>query len=62
MTYPVIGSRYSGPDFDRPCLRQMPREWVLEIDRPKQEPALWVKIVLLLWLIIGLVQIAKGVV
>lgn len=33
---PVIGSNYSGPAMDRPCLRQMPREWVLDTG-PKPE-------------------------
>lgn len=26
----AIGSKYEGPSWDRPCLRQMPREWQLE--------------------------------
>lgn len=30
MSYPEIGSRYTGPALDRPCLRQLPREWHLE--------------------------------
>lgn len=25
-----IGSRYQGVPFDRPALRQMPREWIIE--------------------------------
>ena len=28
--YPVIGSKYTGEPLDRPCLRQLPRGWVLE--------------------------------
>lgn len=29
----LIGSRYTGPAFDRPCLRQMPREWSLATEQ-----------------------------
>lgn len=25
-----IGSKYTGPSFDRPCLRSLPRGWILE--------------------------------
>ena len=25
-----IGCKYDGPSLDRPCLRQLPRHWVLE--------------------------------
>lgn len=41
-----IGSRYHGPDLQRPALRQMPREWVLEGARkPKRlSPDAWVLI------------------
>ena len=28
-----IGSKYEGPPLDRPCLRQLPRGWVLEESR-----------------------------
>ena len=62
MSKVQIGSRYDGPCFDKPCLRQMPRHWQIEEAKPpKQEAALWLKVVLLAWLILGLVQIAKGV-
>jgi hypothetical protein len=39
-----IGSKYEGPSWDRPCLRQMPREWTLEETRKTwwQVIALWV--------------------
>lgn len=36
--YPQIGSKYTGPDYDRPCLRQLPSGWVLE---EAQAPAPW---------------------
>ena len=56
-----IGSKYDGPCFDKPCLRQMPRHWILEEARPKpKEPAKWLKIILLVWLILGIVQLAKA--
>ena len=29
---PIIGSKYTGPAFDRPALRQMPRDWKLEVE------------------------------
>ena len=29
--YPVIGSKYTGPELDRPCLRRLPRGWVLDL-------------------------------
>ena len=31
MSYPEIGSKYTGPALDRPTLRQMPRHWQLEV-------------------------------
>ena len=34
-----IGSKYSGPSLDRPCLRQMPREW--ELEETKKPPTNW---------------------
>lgn len=56
-----IGSKYDGPCFDKPCLRQMPREWILEESRQEpRDPAMWLKILLLVWLIFGVAQLAKG--
>lgn len=34
----VIGSKYNGPVLDRPCLRQLPRGWVLEETKPVKKP------------------------
>lgn len=45
MTCPVIGSKYDGPPLDRPCLRAMPKGWVLHVER---EPSV-------LWPIVGIV-------
>ena len=56
-----IGSKYEGPCYDRECLRQMPRHWVLEEARPRpNETAKWLKLVLLAWLILGIVQLSKA--
>lgn len=38
----AIGSKYNGPALDRPCLRQMPREWTLTTER-KKAPAWWTR-------------------
>lgn len=39
-----IGSKYTGPCWDRPALRQMPRHWVLEETKKGwvETLALWV--------------------
>lgn len=37
---PIIGSKYTGPDFDRPALRRLPSGTVLEESR-KPLPAWW---------------------
>lgn len=31
---PQIGSEYDGPCFDRPCLRQLPEHWQLDLPQP----------------------------
>ena len=31
----IIGSKYEGPSWDRPALRQLPRYWVLEETRDR---------------------------
>jgi hypothetical protein len=51
----AIGSRYEGPAFDRPALRQMPRHWVLEESKPRPRfvmtPDRWVAVAVALgWL------------
>ena len=33
MTYPIIGSKYTGPALDRPALRRLPAGWELEQER-----------------------------
>lgn len=45
-----IGSKYEGPSLDRPCLRQLPRHWVLSTEEPIRprwwhKPDAWVGIV-----------------
>lgn len=52
MSKVQIGSKYYGPDFDRPCLRAMPVSWRLEETQPaKHQGDKWVWIVVsLVWL------------
>ncbi len=63
MSKPIIGSKYFGPELDRPCLRQMPHHWVLEETRADYRPVwyrrveTWVLIVVALWLLAGAAQI-----
>ena len=38
MSRPIIGSKYTGPAWDRPALRQMPPDW--KLDEPKDESVL----------------------
>lgn len=40
MSRPIIGSRYTGPSFDRPALRRLPTGTVLE-EASKPLPAWW---------------------
>ena len=42
-TPPIIGSKYTGPSFDRPALRQMPRHWTLEETRTQSKLARWLE-------------------
>lgn len=42
-----IGIAYTGARFDRPAVRQLPRDWVLEEAKPKRKgisPDAWVLI------------------
>ena len=49
MSKVEIGSKYNGPAWDRPCLRQLPRHWQLE--EAKKPPTDWGKAgTVLLWL------------
>ena len=64
MTKVDIGSKYQGPDWDRPALRQLPREWVLEEVRETFRPR-WYRraeavalVILALWLLVGFAQFA----
>ena len=45
-----IGSKYSGPPLDRPCLRHLPQGWVLE----EAKQPWW------LWLAHGLLRLIRG--
>lgn len=44
MSKVEIGSRYEGPCYDRPALRQMPRHWVLEEARRRPSTPWWQRI------------------
>ncbi len=44
MSFPQIGSRYSGPSFDRPSLRQLPPGWELEETRQDRSRARWFQV------------------
>ena len=64
MSKVEIGSKYDGPCFDKPCLRQMPRHWVLEeaeLNRRLswwQRTDRWVVIIIALLLLIACAQAA----
>lgn len=55
-----IGSKYEGPAFDRPALRQLPPGWVL--DEPKRQPKLHKgdSVVLILCLLLGLAAVIQS--
>lgn len=62
MSHVEIGSKYDGPVLDRPCLRQMPREWTLEETRV--EPIAWERwalVVILLALLMACTHIARAI-
>lgn len=66
MSRVEIGSKYDGPCFDKPCLRQLPRHWTLEESKRDHRPAwyrkvpTWAAIILVLWFLLGFVQLAKS--
>lgn len=60
----AIGSKYQGPSFDRPCLRQMPSHWTLEETRKKPRPFLspdaWVMVAVIVgWLFVVVQTVAQ---
>lgn len=62
MSRVEIGSKYEGPAWDRPCLRQMPRQWMLEETRP--EPVKWERwmtVLLALFLLVSCAQTVRMV-
>jgi len=64
-TPPIIGSKYTGPCFDRPALRQMLRHWVLEESKrdwaPRwyRRPERWWTVAVVLLLLIACAQTFK---
>mgnify|MGYP001561314147 CR=1 FL=1 len=50
MTYPRIGSGYTGPDFSRPALRRLPHGWVLEETRQDRHQRTWFRVRRWLWI------------
>lgn len=62
----VIGSKYSGPVLDRPCLRQLPRGWVLEETKPVKKPLLspdaWVAVAVFFGWLFAIAQTVAQVV
>jgi hypothetical protein len=58
----IIGSKYDGPQYDKPCLRQLPREWRLEgVNYSPPRPWFkrvewWAWILLALFLLVGAAQ------
>ena len=60
---PIIGSKYHGPDFQRPSLRQLPRGWVLEETRANKyrwwrDPDLWAVVAVV---VVGLLVIGQSI-
>lgn len=62
----AIGSRYNGPVLDRPCLRQLPRGWVLEETKPVKKvplsPEFWVGVAVAFGWVFAIVQTVMGAV
>ena len=56
---PIIGSRYTGVPFDRPCIRQLPSDWHLHIDEPETH---WGDVVVIVLAVVIAVLFAAGVV
>lgn len=60
MTNPEIGSKYDGPCFDKPCIRQMPKHWVLEesrLPRPwRSRPEVWICLLFVGWLMLAAIN------
>ncbi|MCR4297534.1 MAG: hypothetical protein NUV75_02090 [Gallionella sp.] len=63
MSNVQIGSKYQGPCYDKPCLRQMPHHWVLEESRINYRPAwyrrveVWTAVIVVFWLLVGAARI-----
>jgi hypothetical protein len=45
-----IGSKYVGPDWSKPSIRQMPKHWVLE-----ETKVSWFK-----WILLAIYKIIRG--
>lgn len=67
MTYPVIGSKYIGPAFDRPSLRRLPPGWYLEESKCDHRKAQWyqirkwLRVAFMLTVLLGYVAAVKAV-
>lgn len=57
-----IGSKYEGPCWDKPCLRQLPRYWQLEETRPERVKwEKWMSVLLALFLLASCAQTIRMV-
>jgi len=58
-TLKTLGSKYVGPRLDRPCLRQLPRGWVISEATPVKKPIspeVWVGTAALLGWLFAFIQ------